>query len=222
MLHILCEGPPGHAKNDHGTRAKILAQATGGTYSYIETNVPTPKPGLDTLILWGHGDPTALCGLHANEMAEVVKRWKAVNPAIKTLEIITCNAGHAAKGSKAYAIQLKSKLHGFRSSTRDITLKTLPTAVGGRSNSWSILLAEPTYKSWVYITAPGANADELMKAKTLIDYDPAPIGSGLGVSSYRGDIAIKADKVVRAAPMTRTWTMNYGYFNTLRSQLVKV
>jgi hypothetical protein len=220
MLQILCEGPPGHAKNDHGPRGKLLAQVHGGSCGYIETAIATPKPGLVTLVLWGHGDAEKLCGMKAADAAEVVKRWKAINPGIKTLEIITCNARHASGSGSPYVSQLKSKLTGFRSSTRDIEIKALPVAVGGKRNNWSILLAEPVFKSWVYITAPGANDALLMQAKTLIDYEAGERGEGL--QSYRGDIAIKADQSVRAAPMNRQWTMNYGYFNTLRSHLVKV
>lgn len=219
MLQILFEGPPGHGKNDHGPRGRALAQVSGAGSGYIETAVPTPK-SIDTLTLWGHGDAAKLCGMDAKDISEVVKKWKAVNPGLKTVEIITCNARHASGGGKAFVDQLKNKLHGFRSSTRDVQIKGLPVAVGGKSNAWSILLAEPTHKSWVYITAPGANDSLLMQAKSLIDFEPTPNGQGL--QSYRGDIAIKADGSVRTAPMNRQWTMNYGYLNTLRSHLVKV
>jgi hypothetical protein len=57
-----------------------------------------------------------------------------------------------------------------------------------------------------------------MQAQSLIQYERTVDGK---LVSFRGDIAQRADKTVRDNPQ-RTWTMNYGYFNTLRSCLGRV
>ena len=97
-------------------------------------------------------------------------------------------------------------------------MKALPTTVSGKLNAFSILLAETNTKSWVYVTAPGADDKLLMQAQSLIQYERTQDGR---LVSFRGDIAQRADKTVRDNPQ-RQWTMNYGYFNTLRSCLGKV
>ena len=144
---------------------------------------------------------------------EVIKAWKALNAGLNTVEIITCNARHASAGDP-FAKKLKSGI-GFRSSLKGLTIKALPTTVTGKNNAWSILLAETIHRSWVYVTAPGATDALLMEASSLINFQTNANG---GLSSYRGDIATRADEMVRANP-TRQWTMNYGYFNSLRAHL---
>lgn len=210
MIQFLFQG--GHGS--HGPRAQALSNATPGSrVGDIATTKAVAIQGLDTLAFWGHGDSSRLCGKTAKELHDVIKDWKQLNDGLNTVEIITCNARHCTSGDP-YATQLKATI-GFRSSLKGLTIKALPTTVTGKNNAWSILLAETNFKSWVYITAPGANDSLLMQAKTLIDFETSPTG---GSVSYRGDIATRADNTVRTNP-TRQWTMNYGYFNTLRAHL---
>jgi hypothetical protein len=209
MVQFLFQG--GHGS--HGPRTQALSNATPGSRcGDIDTTNASAITGLDTIAFWGHGDSMKLCGKTAREIHEVVKAWKALNPGLNTIEIITCNARHASAGDP-FASQLKHGI-GMFSSLHGMKIKALPTSVSGRNNAWSILLAETNHNSWCYITAPGADDSQLMKATTLINYDPGPKGS----ISYRGDIATKANRIVSENP-TRQWTMNYGYFNTLRACL---
>ncbi|WP_102226538.1 hypothetical protein [Acidimangrovimonas sediminis] len=210
MYQILYQG--GHGS--HGPRAQALANVTPGAQcGDIATTPARPVQGLTTLAFWGHGDSFQLCNKSAREIHEVIKEWKAVNPGLGTVEIITCNARHCTTGD-SFANQLKHGI-GWRSSLKGLTIKALPTTVGGKRNAWSILLAETIRNSWVYITAPGATDSLLMEANSLIQYEKMPSG---GLRSFNGDIAMRADKVVREHPM-RQWTMNYGYMNTLRAHL---
>ena len=212
MIQFLYQG--GHGS--HGPRAQALAALSPGSRcGDIQTTQPVAIPGLDTLVFWGHGDKYKLCGKTPRELHDVIKAWKAVNPGLNTVELITCNARHAATGDP-FAKQLKDGI-GLMSSLRGLKIKALPTFVGGRNNAWSILLAETNSNTWCYITAPGANDSLLMQAKSLIDVDQGPNG----MVSYRGNIATRADAVVRAHP-NRQWTMNYGGFNTLRAHLSAV
>jgi hypothetical protein len=214
MIQILYQGVNG----SHQKRAHALAAVTAGSrFGDIDATRPAAIADLDTLVFWGHGEATRLCGKTPRELHDLIKLWKAQNPALNTIEIITCNARHASAGDP-YVSRLKNGI-GWRSSLRGIKIKALPTSVWGKNNAWSILLAETDYNSWVYITAPGTTDALLMEAFSMINLEQVPGRDGL--RSFKGDIAERANEVVRANP-AREWTMNYGYMHTLRAHLVVV
>jgi hypothetical protein len=199
----------------HSVRARALAAIEAGASHNLIDMVATTKPKLDTLVLWGHGDNYGLCGKNATQMAKIISAWKKLNPQLNTVELITCNARHFVGRTDSYVNQLKRSLRsGFRSSTRNIKVKALPVTVSGSQNAWSILLAEPNTKSWCYVTAPGIKDELMWVAAKLIKYN-------IDGSDFHGDIALRADKVVRENP-TRKWTMNYGSYKTLRRNLAAV
>lgn len=212
MIQFLWQG--GHGS--HGPRAQTLARITGSREGDIATTKPSQVQALDTLTFWGHGDANKLCDKTPDQLIAIIAEWKALNAGLRTVEVITCNARHCARGD-SYVGKLKSRL-GFRTHTRGITIKALPVTVSGKMNAWSILLAETQYSSWVYVTAPGATDKLLMEASSLIQFRQNESG---GLSSYRGDIALRANEMVKAHP-EREWTMNYGYFGTLRANLVAI
>jgi hypothetical protein len=212
MVQFLYQGGYG----SHGPRAEALAAVTHGSKVSEVSSKASAVQDLDTLTFWGHGDSHQLCGQGVDEIHSVIQAWKKLNPGLKTVEIITCNARHALNGDP-FATRLKNSF-GYWSGTSDITLKALPTTVTGKNNAWSILLAETIHKSWVYVTAPGLDDKLLMEASSLIRFEETASG---GKVSYRGDIATRADQAVRNNP-NRSWTMNYGYFNTLRACLGRV
>ena len=204
---------------DHQARAVALASVEAASVSGLIDSKPSKKAGLDTLTFWGHGDPFKFCTKTADELAKIIKEWKKENSSLKTVELITCNARHFSTGaSDSFANQLKSAMRsGILSSTRDIKVKGLPVGVTGAQNAWSILLADPNTKSWVYVSAPGMNDDEMMKGQGLIRFHDV---AGRKVS-FNGDIAQRANEMVKAHP-SRKWSMNYGYFNNLRKNLVPI
>src|SRR5262245_17113559 len=55
---------------------------------------PVDVTGLKTLIIWGHGSHTGLCNKTGKEIVAIIAAWKAKNPDLKTVEIITCNSMH--------------------------------------------------------------------------------------------------------------------------------
>lgn len=213
MIQFLFQG--GHGS--HGPRTQALSGATAASRcGDIATTAPSAVVGLDTLAFWGHGDAHKLCDKTPDQLFALIRAWKSLNGGLKTIEIITCNARHASSGD-SFASKIKSKF-GILTGTRGMVVKALPVTVTGTLNAWSILLAETNFNSWVYITAPGATDALLMEASSLINYETNAAG---GLSSYRGDIAVRADQMIRSHPQ-RQWTMNYGYFNTLRASLVPI
>jgi hypothetical protein len=212
MIQFLYQG--GHGS--HGPRTQALADMTGSGCGDISTTNPSTIVGLDTLAFWGHGDSYKLCGKTVNELHTIIAAWKKLNKGIQNIEIITCNSRHCTAGN-AFANKIKGKF-GIMSGTRGLVLKALPATVTGKVNAWSILLWEPNFNSWCYVTAPGTDDSLLMQATTLVQYEIKPDG---GMICFKGDMAKRADQVVRDHP-DRKWTMNYGYMKTLRAHLGKV
>jgi hypothetical protein len=198
---------------DHLNRAQALsAQIPGSRHRFINV-VPSVVPNLDTLVFWGHGTFVSLCDLDVDQLTKLITEWKKLNSGIKNIEIITCNARHFPGGHDSFANRLKSKLHsGFMSSTRNLVVKALPTNVGGALNAFSILLADYATNSWCYITAPGPNDNAMMAASNLVKKEAKPFGD---------DVAQACNKIVSTVHQ-RNYTLNYGYFNRLRDNLVAV
>lgn len=215
MIHILYT-------HDHMARGQALAGAIPmATHGSIDTNIimkPLKFKDLDTLTFWGHGDQYKFCGMRPPEMVKLIKKWKSYNSSLKYLELITCNARHCTSADP-FANAVKSGLRaGFFEATHGIKVKALPVSVVGSSNAFSILLAEVKTKSWVYITAPGNDDKVLMDANHFVTTEPLADGQ---FKSYTGDLAVKANKVAMEHPV-RNWTLNYGYFNNLRNNLVVI
>ena len=204
--------------HDHATRGSALASTIGARHGLIGSTDPQRIRGLDTLTFWGHGDPGRFCERTPSDMVKLIRKWKDLNGSLKTVELITCNARHCTSGDPL-AKKIKSALHRniFRSTSR-LKVKALPVTVTGKRNAFSILLAETVHKSWVYVTAPGTNDSLMMQAQNLIRWEQDEEGRSF---CFKGDMAARANQVVRDNP-DRQWTMNYGYFNTLRANLVAV
>ena len=195
---------------DHLKRAETLAAAIPGSKYDLVGSPPSAAKKLDTLVFWGHGTQSFLCGLTVAGFRSVVKEWKKLNSSLKTVEIITCDARHAAGKDDPFVTMAKAALSGgMMSSTRNIVLKALPVHINGSQDALSILLADWQSKSWCYITAPGPTGKALHLTKDLIIKEAKPFGD---------DLARTGDKVVRQVK-DRKFTLNYGYFNTLRAQL---
>lgn len=133
-------------QDDHQKRAHAMAPAKSQLVSLPAKAVE----GMDTLVFWGHGTPASLCGMHPKDVADVVKRWRAVNKKIDTIEILTCNSRHAPTGSDPFVKQLRSQL-GFM--LRGLTIKSMPVRMGpGGLHGDSILFADFASKTWCYMT----------------------------------------------------------------------
>ncbi len=195
---------------DHTERGQALAQAVGGSQSSLVTTPASKKPGLDTLTFWGHGDLVRLCGKTAAEMVTLIKQWKDLNGSLATVEVITCNARHSSGRHDSFVQNLVNGLRaGFMSSTRSLVVKAMPVNVEGAHNGYSILLAHAPNKSWCYVTGKGPDDKFMIEGSKLVKAESATLGY---------DLAAAATKVARDVKR-RDFTLNYGYFNTLRSHL---
>lgn len=204
MIQIL------YGVGDHQNKGEALARSYPGAHCGPADKTPLTKPGLDTLTFWGHGDSSKLCHLTPPAFVKLVSDWKKLNPTLKTVEIITCNARHATGGSDSYTKQVVS---GIRKKHSDMAVKALPMGMGSTgAHAWSILKFSPPTGTWCYVTAPGTvDTDFMWPAVHMVEAEMR------GLGGY--DLAAGA-RIVEAREKMRKFTLNYGQLNALRAQLV--
>jgi len=213
MVHILYE-------LDHQNRAVALGNAIGAQCSEV-SSPPQTIAGLDTLIFWGHGSIGGLCGKQPDEIKKVVRDWKVQNSKLKTVEVITCNSRHGVGKHEPYILRLKAEMRGtsFRSKTRGVTLKTVPVNVSGAMGGFSILLADHGTRTWCYVTAKSdvkGGDSYMMDAQWDLKMIGKTCGDNLAIAAPR----LEARYHGRA--LDRNFTLNYGYFGTLRYLLSEI
>lgn len=195
---------------DHETRAKALSAVTPGSNCGPVTMTAIQKPDLDTLTYWGHGDAMKFCGFAANDFVANVSMWKKLNPGLKTVEIITCNARHSTT-DLTFTSQAKPLL---RKKSSDIVLKGMPMGMGSiSSHNWSILKAHAPTRTWFYVTAGGTtDQDEMWPAVHLVEAEALNCGSNLAT----------AGAAVERANPSRKFGLRYGTFDRLRATLTAI
>lgn len=165
-------------EDDHQVRAKALATTYNTTAQSVK-DAPGKIANLDSLVFWGHGDPTAFCGLDSARFVGLIADWKKLNPALKTIEMLTCNARHKQDGfPDSYTEQVVNKL---TTKHKDIKFKALPIAVtpSGKTADFSILKWHPASATWAYVGAPGADKHMWAACAKLEDFMP-PRGTDIG------------------------------------------
>jgi hypothetical protein len=224
-IQILYQGPDEEGRGSHDVRAVSLQAWTPGSgVADVEKAAPARLPKLTTLTFWGHGALDKHCNLEPADMVKTILAWKKLNPGLNRVEFVTCNIRHYGesidpKDMRAYADRVKSKLTSSRAG-RDIALMGMPVAPTGKKNNWSILLAEPYYESWVYVTGEGKTDQDMHRAAALLKTKPDANGQ---LELYKGDMAVRAQEIL-ADPQhaNRTWTYTYGHFSDLRNILVPI
>lgn len=144
---------------------------------------PVKIKGLETLIFWGHGSHTGLCGKVASEIIKLIDKWKDKNSDLKRVEIITCNSRHfddnwlaGTKPAKYWQSQLmhlgandrindsiakqikRGMKYSVYPSIRKIKIMSMPESGRGNYKQYSILYWDLATTSWCYVTG-GSEAD---------------------------------------------------------------
>lgn len=198
---------------DHEARARALAAVIpGSNCSPVKITTGIQKPGLDTLIYWGHGAAMGVCGLTPQEFAQDVVAWKRWNSGIKTVEVITCDARHVGLCDLSFIETVRPLI---RKKYKDIVIKALPMGMGSSSaHTFSTLLAHSPTGTWCYITAGGAQEiDELMPAVHLVKTE--------ATQNTGGDLS-QAAQAVQAANPARKFGLMFGGFANLRDTLTVI
>ncbi len=166
-------------EDDHENRAKALATSYATTAQKV-TVKPKKVGGLDTLVFWGHGDPTAFCGLNSDAFVALITAWKKANSGLATVEMLTCNARHKQGGhTDSYTEQVVTKL---TRKLNDIRFRALPvaTTAGANTCQFSILKWHPASATWAYIGATGADDKTMWAASTKLEDFMPPRGAHVG------------------------------------------
>jgi hypothetical protein len=191
-------------EDDHEVRAKALATTYNTTAQKLSVK-PKSITGLETLVFWGHGDPSAFCSLESTPFVELVATWKKLNSGLRTIEMLTCNARHKQFGfPDSYTEQVVKKLTRKHA---DIKFKALPIATtkSGNTSDYSILKWHPGSATWAYVGAPGEDKNMFAACFKLEDFMP-PRGDQVGYVR-----ALAALKGFKAMTTTHPFAVKYKY-----------
>jgi len=141
--------------DQHKDRGVALAAAYHEQSSAV-ASLPRGSDGISplasadaTLTVWGHGDATTFSEMLEVEFGVLLRSWKKKNPALKTVEIVTCDARHNSDHLSGYAARVAQFVHEVY---KDVVVKALP--VGQHRDDRSILWANAGTTTFCYITAP--------------------------------------------------------------------
>lgn len=140
---------------EHQARAEALAAICGEQSAAISSlsisNEGTqPLTCADaTLTVWGHGNSDYFSEMLDVEFGVLIKNWKKKNPALKIVELITCDAQHNIVPLAGYAMRVAKFIQDVH---KDIVVKALP--VGQHPDDRSILWANSGTRTFCYLTAP--------------------------------------------------------------------
>jgi len=115
MVQILYEVT--NQKDSHSERAAALGAFIGAA-KWDAIGGSAVRRGIHTLIFWGHGSILTLCGKNADAIVEIIKSWKALNPDLKTVEVITCNSRHGALDALPFIGRLRPACAGEYAAAR--------------------------------------------------------------------------------------------------------
>lgn len=141
--------------SEHEGRAKALATAVHEQAADLDSlprgsgGIQAIKNGDATLTIWGHGDETTLAELMDVELGALIQAWRALNPSLKTVELVTCNAQHNQNPLAGYATRVAKFVER---KYKDIAVKALPK--GQHPDDFSILWASERTATFCYLTAP--------------------------------------------------------------------
>lgn len=198
---------------DHEKRAVALAKAYGegamdlATLKQESEELSAVSCADATLTVWGHGNAATFCKMSNAEFGQFIKNWKELNPGLKCVEIVTCDARHNDDPFAGYAASVTRFVH---ESYKDIVIKALP--LGQHRNDCSILWANATTATFCYITAP-SKATLLHANQRLKELD----------SGHDGDLNKVAQEMAKErSHAPNDFSVNAGYFKHLRHCLVAI
>jgi len=166
-----------------------------------------------TLTIWGHGGQAKFADLTSDQLVAYIKAWKKMNPTLKTVEIVTCDARHAQDDTyESFAKRVVTGLEGT-----GIVVKGLP--VGMTGDSYSILWAD-NKNGFCYITATTkARFDEVNPRFQALYRTEATATPTVTASEVCNKMASGKAK---EGPAGQQYSLIYSQLKTLRANLVVV
>lgn len=145
--------------NDHSNRAANLAKAVNErSASIAAAQAVIPRKVIDTtLTIWGHGDPNSFAGLSPTALRDLIVAWQKSNPAVKTVELVTCDSRNTEGGTDSFSDKLVPGL--IANNKMIVKLRSLPR--GGSKATWSILWAVEALNSDGYYFVSGESKQDM-------------------------------------------------------------
>lgn len=200
--------------NEHQARAQALAAAYHENaaalsgLSVSNEGVQAPTSADATLSIWGHGGAERFAELLDVECARLICNWKAKNPQLATVELITCDAQHHLVPLAGFAKRVAAFIADKKLA---VTIKALP--VGQHSDDRSVLAANAGTATFCYITAP---------SQTTFDHALQRFMTIEGANGHDCSLAAQTLSTERTLGEPNNFTVMGGPFRNLRAFLVTV
>jgi hypothetical protein len=165
--------------DDHEVRARALATTYSTTARSIDSG-PIEEDDLETLVFWGHGYPTEFCDRTPDAFLDLVASWKKLNPKLKELEMLTCNARHKEGGrTDSYTDQVVTKI---TKKHKNLQFRALPilTTKNAEVCTWSVLQWHGGSATWAYIGGTGTDENLMWAAAHMLEDFMPPRGTYVG------------------------------------------
>lgn len=212
--------------HEHQWRATNLANAVKERFADLAPLAAAPATipvcADKTLTIWGHGGPDSFADMNAQALSNFIKAWKQKNPALTTVELVTCDARHSTDNDNrdSYTDKLMPLL--INAAKVLVNVKSLPR--GGSSATTSELWATESAGSNGYYFIAADNDAALDAARNVFNTAWAAVPPGTpAANSYSLMFPIAKAAMDKAAMRGALhYVTSTGLFPKLRDLLVNV
>lgn len=209
---------------EHQWRASNLAAVLGESVAQLELAAKgaIPVSADSTLTIWGHGGSEIFAEMNASALGDFIKAWKAKNPALKTVELVTCDARHASDNRDSFTDKLMPLLLNASKSKVLVNVMCLPR--GGSTATTSELWATEAAGSNGYFFIAADSDAALAKGVQVWQDAQAAVPAGVQVSKFYEAVIpiVKAANDKAAMKGVLGYVTSGGVFSNLRGFLAKV
>ena len=160
--------------------------------------------GLETLVFWGHGVPSAFCSLEWTHLSNVAT-WKKQNSGFALLKCSRATAGIRGRASILHQKVVKNAATKRNTPIQNSNALPIAETKSGKTSDYSILKWHPGSATWAYVGAPGEDKNMFAACFKLEDFMP-PRGDQVGY--VRALAALQAFKSMTA---THPFAVKYKY-----------
>jgi hypothetical protein len=231
----------GERLDSHRNRARLLTRTIPhSVMANVRTRTPAPINNLTRLVFWGHGGPNEFCGFKPAEFAELLDKWRALNPTLQTVDMPTCNVRHYESQNAGSALgipyvdALKPELDKrglIRKQVGDggLDIRTVPVSARGAKDTMSKLFWDEPTATWAYATGPtqmvkdpktGAAGTGFARAEFLLKPGPSKQAEYRQRPGFKEGLAWRAERAITDKELPEGASFAYGGIDELMDFLV--
>lgn len=209
---------------EHQWRATNLATVVGENVAQFELAAKgaIPVSADNTLTIWGHGGSEIFAEMSAPALGDFIKAWKAKNAALKTVELVTCDARHSSDNRDSFTDKLMPLLLNASKNKVLVNIMCLPR--GGSTATTSELWATEVTGSNGYFFIAADNDAALQKGLKVWQDAQSAVPAATPVSKFYEVVIpiVKAANDKAAMKSVLGYVTSGGVFSNLRGLLAKV